>query len=107
MRSSTICGASRPAEPLQLPTASGDQKKAVKKLTLAPKKQPQAKKPKNIDSAIEESVQRLTTDKYQKKDENLSTPDTSVPHKVKLVLFGKLSLIKTTKSFSIVIFRIA
>ena len=67
MRSSTICGASIPAEPLQQPTASGDKKKAVKKPTLTSTKQPQAKKPKNIDSAIEESVQRLTTNKYQKK----------------------------------------
>ena len=107
VRSSTICGASRPAEPLQQPTASGDKKKAVKKPTLTSTRQPQAKKPKNIDSAIEESVQRLTTNKYQKKEESSSTPDTSLPHKVNLVFFWFTFLDKNHKSFSVVVFRLA
>ena len=99
VRPSTIYGASRPAEPLQQPTASGDLKKAVKKPTLTSTKQPQAKKPKNIDSAIEESVQRLTTNKYQKKEESSSFPDTSLPHKVNLVFFWFTFLDKKPQKF--------
>ena len=73
---------------------------AVKKPTLTSTKQPQAKKSKNIDSAIEESVQRLTTNKHQKKEGSSSTPDTSLPLKVNLVFFGSLSLIKPQKFFN-------
>ena len=67
VRSSTTCGATKPAESLQLPTGSRDQNEAVKKPTLASKEQPRAEKPKNLGSAIKESAQRLTTNNYQKR----------------------------------------
>ena len=75
------CGASG-----QLPTASGQQKMAVIKPTLASVKQPRAKKSRNTELAIEESFRRLTTDECLEKEET-STSVASLPRKVSIV-FG-------------------